>query len=68
MVFQSLPFVVEALREQNYGTSTLIVILLLRALEEDQVARMNQVGINAISLHDMDNGIEKKLTYVNEGP
>ena len=59
MVFQSLPFVVDALREQNNGTSTLIVIVPLRALAEDQVARMNQVGINAISLHDIDNGIEK---------
>eukprot|EP00794_Sanderia_malayensis_P001046 gene1046-372_t len=67
MVFQSLPFVVDALREQNYGTSTLIVIVPLRALAEDQVARMNRVGINAISLHDMDNGLEKKLNDVNEG-
>ena len=30
------------------------------------MARMNQVGINAISLHDMGNGIEKKLNDVNE--
>ena len=52
LCFQALPFVVDALENQCYGISTVIVVSPLKALMEDQVRKMSDCGVSAVALHD----------------
>ena len=52
VIFQCLPIAADALFERPRGSSVIIVISPLRALMEDQVRHLNDIGIPAIAITD----------------
>ena len=67
LCFQALPFVVDALENQCYRISTLIVVSSLKALMEDQVRKMSDCGVSAVALHDQDINLAEKIGNVLAG-
>ena len=67
LVFQSLPFVADYLQEQCSGLSSLLVVSPLHALMEEQVQKMNAIGIPSVALHDKEVGLEEKLNNMKDG-
>ena len=51
LVFQSIPWCYDIINEQAIGTATLLVVCPLLALMEDQVSKMKETGISAVSIH-----------------
>ena len=52
LIFQCLPIAADALFERPRGSSVIVVISPLRALMEDQVRQLNDIGIPAIAIAD----------------
>ena len=67
LCFQALPFVVDALENQCYGISTLIVVSPQKALMEDQVRKMSDCGVSAVALHDQAINLAEKIGNVQAG-
>ena len=52
LIYQCIPLVVDILNGNPRGTSVLVVISPLKALMEDQVEYLGNVGISAIAVED----------------
>ncbi|XP_068691120.1 ATP-dependent DNA helicase RecQ-like [Montipora foliosa] len=52
LIFQCLPIAADALFEKPCGSSVLVVISPLRSLMEDQIRRVNNMGVRAIAITD----------------
>ncbi len=67
IIFQSLPLFFDIVKDELWGTSTMLVISPLKALMEDQCKFLKEKGISAIALHDQCENIETKMRDVMEG-
>ena len=65
LIFQWLPIAADALFERPHGSSVIVVISPLRALMEDQVHQLNDIGIPAIAITDEED--EEFLQQVLNG-
>ena len=52
LIFQCLPIAADDIFERPRGSSVIVVISPLRALMEDQVRHLNDIGIPAIAITD----------------
>lgn len=55
MIFCTLPLAFNYIREQLQGTSTVVEILPLQSLMEDQVSYLKSLGLSAVALHEVHN-------------
>jgi len=54
MIYQSLPIVSDILFDKPRGSSVVVIISPLKALMHDQVAFLNDNGVPAISIGDIE--------------
>ena len=51
LIFQCIPVLIDALRDQAYGTSTVLVISPLKALMLDQVNKLKGSAVSAAAIY-----------------